>query len=651
MCTFVQAKFKLGDFAEGRALMNLERWCREPVFLSKWGELAFKYRDYLRGLLRWADIPQLVNVLHYLENNGDVPPEMTISDILNHQMKLEATNQFAMDGQSSGRPTAPSSASNQQLQPSSHSSPTTPLQSGVEHAPAVSKNRSTPGGGIPTRSIGGGGSGAVGGAGSGLVGGGSGSGVVGGVGSGAVGGVAGGEMVAVVDGGRGGGDVMGGEEVVTHDAPLNRLALALRPSMLHISRQLETKFVLTRERTWFEFAQIWLGGVRLWLSLLAYIFYLVSTGLRVAGNLLSMLSAFLSFTVVFSIAISIISAVVMASATVSDATGAMIEFLGRATEMAKRRSQRSAKSLAEDHFDMVGPRVMPARTFEELEDLFLQQLAGRLKLRSRPDAVRLGNDALLVRCYDLRIIDSAGNMLVNHPAQVADKFDPIGCFSLMPRSAQVGAGTLLLRLLAWKRMNAIMAGPEALRYVYVLGRPGAGMTSLFAQLVDLHADYKVPAETVPAEIRLMGQNMQAYALLVPGLTSTRRHVSAQARRIADFSAGVLSALVYTVTVEDDPATTDLSPLFEAMARRKACLLAVNKAIKLSETIRDNPNSTEQLKARWQERVSQEATAMGLEEDCVTIMVTELLDVPPTGVAGSRQVRDWVNTTVGLVQRA
>lgn len=45
----------------------------------------------------------------------------------------------------------------------------------------------------------------------------------------------------------------------------------------------------------------------------------------------------------------------------------------------------------------VGPRVMPARTFEELEDLFLQQLAGRLKLRSRPDAVRLGNDALLVR--------------------------------------------------------------------------------------------------------------------------------------------------------------------------------------------------------------------------------------------------------------
>ncbi|MEW5312692.1 MAG: hypothetical protein WDW38_004307 [Sanguina aurantia] len=613
-----KAKFKLGDFAEGRALMNLERWCREPVFLSKWGELAFKYRDYLRGLLRWADIPQLVNVLHYLDNNGDVPPEMTISDILNHQMKLEATNQFETDGPaarpSSGRPNAPSSASNQQLQPSSHSSPTTPLQSGVECPPAVS-NRGTPGGGIPIRSTGGGGSGAVGS--------GSGSGAVGGVGSGAVGsGVGGGEMVASVDdGGRGwgGGDVVGRKEVVTHDAPLNRLAMALRPSMLHISRQLETKFVLTRERTWFEFAQIWLGGVRLWLSLLAYIFYLVSAGLRIAGNLLSMLSAFLSFTVVFSIAISIISAVVMTSATISDGTGAMIEFLGRATEMAKRRSQRSAKSLAEDHFDMVGPRVMPARTFEELEDLFLQQLAGRLKLRSRPDAVRLGNDALLVRCYDLRIIDSAGNMLVNNPAQVADKFDPIGCFSLMSRSAQVGAGTLLLRLLAWKRMNAIMAGPEALRYVYVLGRPGSGMTSLFAQLVDLHADYKVPAETVPAEIRLMGQNMQAYAVLVPGLTSTRGHVSAQARRIADFSAGVLSALVYTVTVEDDPATTDLSPLFEAMARRKACLLAVNKAIKLSETIRDNPNSTEQLKARWQERVSQEAAALGLEEDCVTIM--------------------------------
>lgn len=64
--------------------------------------------------------------------------------------------------------------------------------------------------------------------------------------------------------------------------------------------------------------------------------------------------------VVFSIAISIISAVVMASATLSDATGSMIEFLGRATEMAKRRSQRSAKSLAEDHFDMVRHHSSPA---------------------------------------------------------------------------------------------------------------------------------------------------------------------------------------------------------------------------------------------------------------------------------------------------
>lgn len=47
---------------------------------------------------------------------------------------------------------------------------------------------------------------------------------------------------------------------------------------------------------------------------------------------------------------------------------------------------------------------------------------------------------------------------------------------------------------------------------------------------------------------------------------------------------MLSALVYTVTVEDDPATTDIVPLLEAMAQKKACLLAVNKAIKLSESI-------------------------------------------------------------------
>lgn len=47
---------------------------------------------------------------------------------------------------------------------------------------------------------------------------------------------------------------------------------------------------------------------------------------------------------------------------------------------------------------------------------------------------------------------------------------------------------------------------------------------------------------------------------------------------------MLSALVYTVTVEDDPATTDIVPLLEAMSQKKACLLAVNKAIKLSESI-------------------------------------------------------------------
>lgn len=58
-------------------------------------------------------------------------------------------------------------------------------------------------------------------------------------------------------------------------------------------------------------------------------------------------------------------------------------------------------------------------------------------------------------------------------------------------TATQAAAVLLLRLLSWKRIGNVMASGEALRYVFILGAPGAGKAHLFAQLASLPSSYKV----------------------------------------------------------------------------------------------------------------------------------------------------------------
>ncbi len=46
---------------------------------------------------------------------------------------------------------------------------------------------------------------------------------------------------------------------------------------------------------------------------------------------------------------------------------------------------------------------------------------------------------------------------------------------------------------------------------------------------------------------------------------------------------------------------------------------------------------EDLKGRWAARVHDEANRRGLEPEYLAVMLTELVDVPPPGVAGPAQV--------------
>lgn len=559
-----EAKSKLSDFPEGRALLELERWCREPVYLGLLDELLYKSKDYLYGLLLWADIPRLNNLRLYLAKVGDPPPEHTISEVIDDMLKHGKM-------------------------------PAVPVSTGRVVGPALPAHAS----------------------------------------------------VKIEDVTAGNAGLLTG--AVLEESILLRVAAAVEPNIAHINRKIEARYSLMRSRTWYEFAQFFLGFARYWFLWLSFAFYSLGAGLRLLGNVLNMVSAALSFTVVFSIAISIISAIVVFSSSAADGTGSTIDFLTRATDVAKRRTSK-AKSTMGEAYDIVGPKVLPAATFEELEDLFLQQLAGRLTLRNRPDAGKLANDRLMVRCYDLHLIDSRGHILVHSATEVANRFDTSGFFSLVSPTGRTGAAVLLLQLLAWKRINALVKSGEVLRYVYTMGQPGSGATALFSQLANLSPDYKVPAETVPAEIRMVPSLTNTYAVLMPGLVSSNRHVAQQARRMADFRAGVVSALVYTVSVTDDPLTTDLTPLFEAMRLHKCCLLAINKAIKLVEAIQVNPHCTDEVKSRWQQRVQDEVSLSGLEADSCNIMVTELLDLPPTGCAGIQQVRDWLQQAMAQVQR-
>ncbi len=124
---------------------------------------------------------------------------------------------------------------------------------------------------------------------------------------------------------------------------------------------------LARSRSTLEWLNVLLGGVRMWLTGIAVAFYLLATGLRILGNGLSALGGLVAFTVsarrrlawgrpyqasraperrwlaaltrdrhvgvrvqvVFSIAISVLSAATFLAASAADGTGTALEYMAR----------------------------------------------------------------------------------------------------------------------------------------------------------------------------------------------------------------------------------------------------------------------------------------------------------------------------------
>ncbi|GLI58640.1 hypothetical protein VaNZ11_000377, partial [Volvox africanus] len=123
----------------------------------------------------------------------------------------------------------------------------------------------------------------------------------------------------------------------------------------------------------------------------------------------------------------------------------------------------------------------------------------RMKLRSRPDVARLEGDLLLLRAYDMKLVDGGGGVMVDNTVTVEERFESGGFFGLASATMRKAGSVLLLRLLAWKRVG-LCSKSEALKYAFVLGARGAGRTTAFASLVNLSVDYQVPS-SVPAEIR------------------------------------------------------------------------------------------------------------------------------------------------------
>lgn len=53
---------------------------------------------------------------------------------------------------------------------------------------------------------------------------------------------------------------------------------------------------------------------------------------------------------------------------------------------------------------------------------------------------------------------------------------------------------------------------------------------------------------------------------------------------------------------------------------------------------------------WRSALREEAHKRGLEAEAVTVMLTELREVPPAGAAGVLQVQDWLLLALSSQQR-
>ncbi|KAG2439266.1 hypothetical protein HXX76_004627 [Chlamydomonas incerta] len=545
-----EVRYRLSDFPEGRALVSLERWCREPVHLGLLPELWAAAREYGRGYVAsGAAPPWLAGSLGpWLESFPDAAPPLALEAVVERAV-ADAREGFRAEADSISAGAGPS--------------------------------------------------------------------------------------------GEGGPAAVGWEGGL----PLRRLAAAAGPNLTHISRQLQLRYRLSRGRTWLEFTQIFLGFFRTWLRLVAGGLGLAAVALRLLGSGATVLSGAVAFTVVFSIALSVLAAALQLGGGAADAIAMLLRRLAAMTESVSHRSSSGYLRQTLEG-DLVGPRCLDPASFEELEELFVCQLAPRLRLRSRPDAARLAGDPLLLRCYDLRLVDGAGQVMVEEAEAVVPKFEPTGFFGLAPAAVRKAAAVLLLRLLAWKRVGLCCGSAESLKYVFVMGERGAGRATAFARLAQLPLDYKVPP-SVPAEIRPIQRLPGAFAVLPAGLDAdpaAAPAVLARAQHFADLSHGVFSALVYLVAVDAEPSPEALGPaVWQALAARRPLLLLVNKGIKLTEALRSEPRAVESRQAGWTAALHEGAARRGLEADLAAVLVSELRDTghTPAGVAGPQQVRDWL----------
>ncbi|KAJ9518962.1 hypothetical protein QJQ45_026195, partial [Haematococcus lacustris] len=654
------ARLRLTDFPEGRAIVALEKWCAEPIAASKGTELAIKAREHLKGLAAWAatppsdpssaeqlDLPPqasqlqpwLVKALGLMLQGldavvGPAPPELSVAEVTTLQRSLLVSGASASPPHAAGLP-----------------------------LPAIS-------------------------------------------------------LLPPATGNSG-------------QEPLKAVVAAVAPNMHFLQQQLERKYELSRGRTWFEFLNVLLGYVRFWLTGLAYIFYLAATALRLVGNGLSAVGGLVAFTVVLSVAASVLSALTFLSASACDATGTFIEYMARFTDLAQRNTRSTRAASMQGTLSKLGPGRLGPASFEDLEEFFMRQLtqlphaapppspgspqrrppltppdpsgaqqqrgkqrgggAGRQQRRlraesgSRPDVPRLAHDPLLVRCYDL----------------------------------QAGA-VLLLRLLAWRRIASIMACPgqsgpgpsaasadseEPLRYVWLTGLRGAGASTLYRALAALPRDYKVAASSSMAEIRPLHRHRFAYAVLPPRpaspgaeggpgapATASRSAAVKASAWLTDLSHGVVSCLICVISVDTSlesvlpgsagfggdgvagdatPAVTAdvrgvdgygagakdvgsaaaaaaLAPVWQALALRKPVLVALNKAFKVHDKLAAQPGrASDLLVNKWRLAFGEEANRRGLDPDSLTVTLTELLDTPPPGVAGLPQLSDWLAASLAV----
>jgi len=389
--------------------------------------------------------------------------------------------------------------------------------------------------------------------------------------------------------------------------------------------------------------------------------------------------------VVLSIAISVLSALTFLSASAADATGTFLEYMARFTDLAKRKTGKNRGGPA--HLaDKTGPLSLGAMSFEELEDFFAVQLShgpvnrgqgatgvwtGSGGLRNRPDVPRLAHDPLLVMCYDAGLVDGSGALLPHVDVDtVASLWDSAGFFGRASSLTGKAGAVLLLRLLAWKNIAAIMSPPSiagaatldmerALRYVFVSGVRDGTSVAMYKALTGLPQQYQVSAGGQVAEIKPVLHHRSSFAMLCPTDSQRTRPGTAWITRPTH---GIVSCVVFVLSADTTPSSVGLhessSPtanntqaqeqtaapavgpsqldmVWQVLALRRPVLLAISEASKVT------PQAGEALVLQWRSCLKEEAARRGLEAEHVTVMLTELLDIPPAGAVGLPQIQDWL----------